>query len=259
MQEATAMQGAMTAAIRTLECRAFNAWPALQTVVDEGWLLRFARGHTRRANSVNVLWPGDGADLAARIARAEALYRAQRLQPVFRVTPLAEPGLDAALAARGYAAFDPSLVLAGDIEGLADSARGPLPAPAPGPFAGWLDAFGTAAQAAPPAVAALGDMLRVLVPPAGFVRVPARDGGDGAYAMGVAEAGDLGVFEVLTVPEARRQGLAAKALAALAAWAMPLGARRAYLQVTAENAPARALYARLGLREIYRYHYRRAP
>lgn len=259
MPEATATREATTATIRTLECRAFNAWPALQTVVDEGWLLRFARGHTKRANSVNVLWPGGGADLPLRIARAEALYRAQRLQPVFRVTPLAEPDLDAALAARGYEAFDPSLVLAGDIAAVADAARAPLPVPAPDPFAGWLDAFGAATQAAPAPLAALGDMLRVLVPPAGFVRVPARDGGDGAYAMGVAEAGDLGVFEVLTVPEARRQGLAAKALAALAAWAMPLGARRAWLQVTAENAPARALYARLGMREIYRYHYRRAP
>jgi GNAT superfamily N-acetyltransferase len=258
MQEPPAMSGLSTAAIRTLECRAFNAWPALQTVIDEGWLLRFARGHTKRANSVNVLWPGDGTDLVRRVARAEALYRALRLPPVFRVTPLAEPGLDAALAARGYEAVDPSLVLAADIASLAGD-FGLLPAPAPDPFAGWLDAFGSATQADAASVAALGDMLRVLVPPAGFVRVPARDGGDGAYAMGVLEAGDLGVFEVLTVPEARRQGLAAKALAALAAWAIPHGARRAYLQVAAENAPARSLYARLGFREIYRYHYRRAP
>jgi len=43
------------AAVRGLEERAFNAWPALQTVLVDGWAFRWANGYTKRANSANAL------------------------------------------------------------------------------------------------------------------------------------------------------------------------------------------------------------
>jgi N-acetylglutamate synthase len=48
-------------------------------------------------------------------------------------------------------------------------------------------------------------------------------------------------------------------IGSLAAWAADRGVRGACLEVEAANAPARALYEGLGLAELYRYHYRRAP
>ena len=45
------------AAIRALEERAFNAWPALRSAYCDGWLFRFSEGLTRRANSVNAVAP----------------------------------------------------------------------------------------------------------------------------------------------------------------------------------------------------------
>ena len=44
----------------------------------------------------------------------------------------------------------------------------------------------------------------------------------------------------------------------LLAQAVQGGARTAYLQVEADNLPARAIYGRLGFADAYPYHYRTA-
>jgi GNAT superfamily N-acetyltransferase len=59
-----------------------------------------------------------------------------------------------------------------------------------------------------------------------------------------------------TRPEARRRGAATAVLHALAAWAAANGCPRSYLQVEEDNPGARALYARAGFTDAYRYHYR---
>ena len=98
----------------------YAVWPALRETTMDGWLLRFAGGHTNRANSVNVLRSGTG-DLALRIAACEDLYRAEGLPTGFRLsTAVPEPGLEAALDAAGFGPpFHASLVL--------HAALGPLP------------------------------------------------------------------------------------------------------------------------------------
>jgi GNAT superfamily N-acetyltransferase len=77
-----------------------------------------------------------------------------------------------------------------------------------------------------------------------------------AFGLGVLDRGMIGVFEVLVAASHRRRGLAAAIMSALLGWARQQGATATYLQVVASNAPAIALYDRLGYREVYRYHYR---
>ena len=246
--------------IRTIEEASFGAWPALAQVLDDGWVLRFADGHTKRANSVNGLYPSHG-DVEAKIARAEGWFRGRGLPAIFRVTPLAEPAdLADRLAARGYEAFETTLALhnpdlsAASLPGLPDGLTLRLD-PVPGD--GWLDAYLALTPLDARRVATLTRMLDLIVPRACFGWL--HEGGRPlAAAFVVVQGGLMGTYDVVTAPEARRRGLMRMLLGHLTQWAvMDAGARSGAIFVVATNAPAVALYERLGYRELYRYHYRR--
>src|SRR5215510_5682818 len=96
---------------RTLEELSLGAWPALQTVFHDGWVLRFTNGYTRRANSVNPLYPGH-LPLPEKIEFCERSYRSQQQRVIFKLTQAAQPPeLDALLEARGYAREAPTSVM----------------------------------------------------------------------------------------------------------------------------------------------------
>jgi RimJ/RimL family protein N-acetyltransferase len=87
-----------------------------------------------------------------------------------------------------------------------------------------------------------------------------RAGGDIVCAAQMAIDGDLaGIFDVVSASSARGKGYATLACADLLAWAQRHGARAAYLQVSANNAPAVAVYRKLGFATSYTYHYRGRP
>ena len=67
-------EGRFSNTIRLIEELAFNAWPSLQTLLLDGWVVRFANGYTRRANSVNPLYPSEQA-ADAKIQACEQFYR----------------------------------------------------------------------------------------------------------------------------------------------------------------------------------------
>jgi GNAT superfamily N-acetyltransferase len=75
-------------------------------------------------------------------------------------------------------------------------------------------------------------------------------------ALGVIDGATIGVFSMLTVPEARRQGVGRAVLGALARSALAHGATTLYLLVERDNVAARALYASCSFEEAHAYHYR---
>ena len=66
--------GHRTDLIRRHEEFGLSAFPALSTVYDDGWVLRFAESYTRRSNSVNPVYPS-ADNLDAKIERCAAVYR----------------------------------------------------------------------------------------------------------------------------------------------------------------------------------------
>ena len=242
-------------AVRGLEERAFNAWPALETRLVDGWLMRFSSGYTKRANSVNAWRPE--APLANIIGYASDLYRSRRQPLIVRLTPLADAGADNLLATRGFSLVDETIVMTAALSET-PAGRDPGVTIAATPAPEWLAGF-AAANSVPEARRAIHDaMVAKIAAPAAFAQLEAN-GTPVAWGIAVVERGIVGLFDIVTAPAARRQGAARRLVGHMLDWARREGATSAYLQVVSANAPAISLYRRFGFTDSYRYHYRIAP
>src|ERR1041385_4991873 len=76
--------------IRFVEELSMTALPALQTVYYDGWVLRFADGFTRRANSVNPVYDST-LSLEKKLKYCEHLFSEHKLPTVFKLTPMSYP------------------------------------------------------------------------------------------------------------------------------------------------------------------------
>jgi ribosomal protein S18 acetylase RimI-like enzyme len=234
-----------------------NAWPALQDVHYDGWLVRFADGLTKRTNSANAVRRGV-LPIREKITHCEALYRAQSRPPIFRVLSYLSDGLDGALAERGYRQIDDTLTLYADLSATPPVAPGfaaeltPTP-----PSAEWLAARRRFQGMDDADGATLEKVLGALAIPAIFGAVRGPDGQIVSIAKGAVHHGIACLNLVATSPAVQRRGYSRACVSGVLQWAVrEHGVRGACLQVLASNAPAIALYRQLGFdREAYRYHY----
>lgn len=222
----------------------------------DGWLLRFSPGKAKRARCVNAVAPGR---LPARekLALAEAVFAEAGLPMIVRITPFTLPtGLDDLLGSLGFERFDDTRVMVLDLDRFAPSATRPAGV-AVQPVG--LEAFAqlVGAMRGSPLSQRQAHAERLANAPVPFSAFELkRDGVSLACGQFALEAELVGLYDIFTAPEAREQGLASQVCAHLLAVAKERGARHAYLQVEADNAPARAVYHRLGFGDAYRYHYR---
>ncbi|HTR83871.1 MAG TPA: GNAT family N-acetyltransferase [Reyranella sp.] len=183
----------------------------------------------------------------------EAAYFERGLPPVWRLSPLAPPETDTALAAAGYRRIDETLVQVAPLG--APFTADPDVRFADRPSGAWLAGFADLSPVAPAHRATMQRMLQSISAPVGFASVE-EAGEPVAFALGVVEDGYVGLFDVLVAARARRRGLARRLTQSVGAWGRSQGARHSYLQVVASNAAARPLYAELGYRTVYSYAYR---
>lgn len=237
--------------IRRLEEVGLATWPALETTRYDGWDLRAAAGVTKRSNSVSPLTAAT-LPLPDLIVWCERWYRTRGLAPAFRLTELADPALEPALAARGY-----------ELDPWVDVMTRPLAAAPPPsdvhldrrPSDGWFARFVERrfAPQTPPSVVRA--MLASRMAPTVFASIEER-GAILATGIAAVHDGHVAVYTMHTVPERRREGLGSRLLAGLLAWGAGQGADVAFLQVHSETPGARRMYDGAGFEPVYRYRYR---
>ena len=206
-----------------IEERSLNAWPAVRSLLHDGWELRFSGGYTRRANSVNALFPGI-EHVEDKIAWCESQYRAQHLPTVFKITPFSQPDtLDRLLEGLDYQRERETEVRYAPIaashvvrDGRSDAMILPLEQ--------WLDACVSISRNSADARNWHQRIVRAIVP--AVCPVVVRDQGSPvAMGLGVVERGFVGIYDLVTDARYRRQGCATRILSAIFCWAIDNGAR----------------------------------
>lgn len=238
-----------------IEEKSLNAWPARQTSIDDGWIIRFADGYTKRANSVTPLFRGN-LSVAEKIDRCEALYNRQNQPPIFRL-PSFHPestAIDSILADRGYTMIDETSVQVADLEWAVHSeseqVRNVLYP------AHWLPIYHRLNSERGDSDAHEQILTNILGETGYFVLMD-EEHGNVACGLGVCEGPYLGLFDVVVDREHREKGYGSELMSALLAWGIErFQVKCAYLAVVVDNEPANKLYRRYGFRELYRYHYR---
>ena len=239
--------------LERVEEAGLNALQTQRQMFYDGWLLRLSPGKAKRARSVNPHF-GSSRPLADKIAYCERIYASHRLPAIFRITPFRKPPeLDAALAARGYATFDSTLVQVAALPRPPDEEGTDLALASP-PLAAFADAVARLRGSTPVQRDAHYERL-CNTALATHPVLALRDGEPIAAGQVVLDGGLAGIFDVVTTDEARGRGIATQVVARLLSWAWERGATHAHLQVDAANAPALAVYRKFGFATAYEYHY----
>lgn len=243
---------------RRIEESGLNVMQSRRQLFYDGWLLFLLAGSAKRGRSVNAHF-GSTLPLAEKIAHCERLYASHGLPALFRITPFVQPGtLDRELAELGYVEFDRTLVQAATLEfppAFIEHPQVELQAPL---IEGFVEAVG--AMRGSSAAQRNAHLERLVQSPLDVHPVVARRDGETVGAGLLCIDGALaGVFDIATVASFRGEGIGTAIVSALITRAWGRGVGQVFVQVTADNAPAGAVYKKFGFSTIYSYHYRARP
>ncbi len=253
--------------IKTIEDLSLNAWPSHQMQLYDGWILRFSYLYTHRTNCVEQF----GSSLLPveeKIPYCEDVYRRWKTPCIFKITPLSKPSLDQILEERSYERKNMAQVMCMELPSPpADSG---LPED-PGAFTTirsgamtvrnripdeWIDALF--------AIKGNATVTHLKIVPSMYAAIPKdvrcvyirRNHKIVATGLGILDRDYIGIYAINVKPEYRRQGMARRICETLLQEGVRAGAKRAYLQVLENNAPAVSLYESLGFSYAYTYWFR---
>lgn len=244
-----------------------RAWRPVESERLGEWELRAASGFTRRANSVLPL--GDpGLPLPAALDAVRRWY-ADRGLPAYVQTATGAEGTQELLCAElerlGWTREVSAELWIGALAPVADRDEGAGVVLSREADDAWLTRYQrkgvseVALKVLGGGSPRAGEAGSGGGPSVWFATVPAEGGGaPAAIGRCVVDGRWAGFAAVEVDPALRRQGLATRVMAALARRALDEGASAAWLQVEADNAAARGLYAGMGFAAHHAYHHYRS-
>jgi len=242
--------------IRKIEELSMNAWPSLSTDLYDGWVLRASNGYTKRANSINLLYPSV-LKLEDKINYCKSYYESLNLPIVYKITDMIElRPLDLKLQELAYQKIDETSVRLLDLESYKES-RNDIVEIAYTFSQDWYEGYTKTANInSQKDKSTLKSMLKKIKGKVIYVTYK-LDNQTLAFGFGVLDQGYVGLFDIFVEKSSRGNGYSKVIMHAIISEAIKQGARKAYLQVVIGNVAGENLYNKLGFNEIYRYWYRR--
>lgn len=239
---------------KMIEELSLGHWPSLSTLFVDGWVLRFADGCTKRANSIQPIYTST-LDIHEKIKTCEQLYERNGLPTVFKITPFIHPeNLDNILDEKGYSLLDRTSIQTRSLDGLKTPQHSDVRIDTYATNS-WLNSFCRINSVDEKKGSTMTRMLSNIRTTTGYISLLVNDQVV-ACGLGVVERGYIGLYDIVTDKQHRNQGLAEQLILHLLHWGKAQGAEFSYLAVVVNNAPAWRLYEKLGYEEIYRYWYR---
>jgi len=239
---------------KRLEEALLNAWPALQQILLDGWVLRFSKGYTRRANSVNPLFEST-MDVGKKIATCEKLYADKKLPTIFRMTPYSSPAdLDQILEQSRYRSSGASVLFHFDIAHQFIAAA-PAVTLREETLEDWMRFFCHFSRSSLGKHQTHKEMLQSIPGERLLFSITALSNVV-ACGLGVLEDEFFGIFDLVADPLQQQKGYGTKILLSMLKWAKKHGARHGYLHASKNSQHMRQLYTNLGFQELYEFWYR---
>lgn len=240
--------------IRLIEELSMNAWPAVDTQLYDGWVMRFSSGYTRRANSVSPIYESTIL-LDEKISYCEKAYGDKKLPTIFKITDdgnLKE--MDKRLDERGYIKNSETSLRILDLRNYISHAPEVI---VETEFSEeWLKEFFRSSNIVDKQVQLIANkILGKILGPVICVSKQVDDKLVG-FGYGAIERDYIGLFDVVVDKEYRGKGFGKDIINGILAAAVQKDVKTAYLQVSAGNEPAEKLYEKVGFIEAYRYWYR---
>jgi len=240
--------------IRRFEEVSMNAWPALQTIIYDGWVLRFANGITRRSNSINPIY-NSFINIDEKISVCEKIYSVYRLPVIFKMTSESNPAnLDYILNSKGYIVDAETSFQVLKIDKLKFKNFSSVE------FNSdvndyWILNYIKFNNHDENKFDTFKKILNQIITNKCLLQLKVENNVIGC-GLGVLEDKFFGLFDIVVNPDLRGRGFGKIIVESILSWGISQGAETAYLQVMLNNPVALGLYEKIGFKEEYKYWYR---
>ncbi len=244
--------------IKIVQERANNIWPAEFSYLLNGWILRFSKGVTWRANSVLPLnyW---GKNINKDISKVEEIYRKFNSSSKFMLHDQHDPPeLLSVLTEASYKPVMPTHVMGklfADID-IQSHDNGYSYHFMTNRDPEWYSALTRLSpNRSPYKMTVIGEIMdRVHIPQKRFFYAKNKSDIIGVV-LAIIDSGYMGIMNLAVDPEYRNQGVATNLMYQTINWGKKEDTKWLFLQVEKSNTSARGLYEKIRLEDWYSYTY----